>query len=38
MQLSVEISLSPLKDEYIPAIKGFIDGDLSSDYISPKNS
>ncbi|WP_226666064.1 YkoF family thiamine/hydroxymethylpyrimidine-binding protein [Microbulbifer aggregans] len=25
MQLSVEISLYPLKDEYIPAIKGFID-------------
>jgi uncharacterized protein YqgV (UPF0045/DUF77 family) len=25
MQLSVEISLYPLKDEYIPAIQAFID-------------
>jgi uncharacterized protein YqgV (UPF0045/DUF77 family) len=25
MKLSVEISMYPLKDEYIPAIQGFID-------------
>jgi uncharacterized protein YqgV (UPF0045/DUF77 family) len=25
MKLSVEVSLYPLKDEYIPIIKGFID-------------
>lgn len=25
MQLSVEISMYPLKEEYIPAIQGFID-------------
>ncbi|MDC3332882.1 hypothetical protein OAV62_01435 [bacterium] len=25
MQLSVDVSMYPLKDEYIPAIQGFID-------------